>query len=405
MMPESPRCGVGLIGCGNIGVSRHLPAWLTEPAGFRLVAVADPTPARLELARAVAGLQPSDAHRAVEEMLGRDDISVVDVCVPPHLRRDIVIAAARAGKHVLAEKPLATVPADAAAMIGAAHAAGVTLGVVHNYLFFPEIVRAREVIAAGQIGQVEVAILNYLGAPDNSGAADYRPTWRHDPGQSGGGILMDMLHVVYVAEALLGQPIERVSAYVTARQRDSGVEDLASCRFEASDSVAVVNVGWGVGPGGIEISGTTGRLAIRYEGGGTSPFVPFEELILVDERGSRTLDVPPSDSYLELAIVEFAESVAAGLPPIAPGEQGLHILEATVAAYESAATGRMIAVPLDRADPVYQRGVGGLAELDIPAWSPIRSKGIFGVVASASEAPGGPDEWRGTAERDSTRPT
>ncbi|MGH2819208.1 MAG: Gfo/Idh/MocA family protein [Actinomycetota bacterium] len=392
-MPGSARYGVGLIGCGNIGVSRHLPAWLERPAGFRLIAIADPTPARLEVGRAAAGLQPRDAHLAVEDLLDRDDIHVVDVCVPPRLRRDIVIAAARAGKHVLAEKPLATVPADAAAMIAAADSSGVKLGVVHNYLFFPEIARARQVIASGRIGRVEVAILNYLGAMDHPGAAAYQPTWRHDPGQSGGGVLMDLLHVVYLAEALLGEPIERVSAYVTARNRNSGVEDLALCRFEAADSVAIVNVGWGVGPGGIEISGTTGRLAIRYEGGGTSPFAPFEELVIVDERGSRSVDVPPDNGFLERAIVDFAESIAGDRTPIAPGEQGLHILEATVGAYKSAATGRTITLPLDRADPMFQRGVGGVMELDIPAWSPIRSNGIFGVRATSPEATPTPDEW------------
>ena len=393
-MPGSTSYGVGLIGCGNIGLSRHLPAWLDKPAGFQLIAVADPTPARLELGRAAAGLQPGDAHLVVEDLLNRDDIQVVDVCVPPRLRRDIVIAAAQAGKHVLAEKPLATVPADAAAMVRAAHSSGVTLGVVHNYLFFPEIVTAREVIAAGLIGRVEVAILNYLGAMDHPSAADYQPTWRHDPGQSGGGVLMDFLHVIYLAEGLLGQPIERVSAYVTARERSS-VEDVALCRFETADSAAIVNVGWGVGPGGIEISGTTGRIAIRYQGGGTSPFAKFEELTLVNGRGSCAVDVPADNGFLEPAIVDFEESVRGGRPPVAPGEQGLHVLEAAVAAYESAATGRTIALPLAAADPVYQRGVAGLAELDLPTWSPVRSKQIFGIPASSPETTPIPDELPG----------
>lgn len=384
-MPGSNRFGVGLIGCGNIGLSRHLPAWLEKPAGFHLIAVADPTPARLELGRVAAGLEPSDAHLLVEDLLDRDDIQVVDVCVPPRLRRDIVIAAAEAGKHILAEKPLATVPADAAAMIRAAHSSGVTLGVVHNYLFFPEIVTAREVIASGLIGRVEVAILNYLGVTDHPSAPGYQPTWRHDPGQSGGGILMDFLHVIYLAEGLLGQPIERVSAYVTARRR-GGVEDLALCRFEAADSAAIVNVGWGVGPGGIEISGTTGRLAIRFQGGGTSPFATFEELALVNELGSRAVDVPANKGFLEPAIVDFAESVRRRTPSAAPGEEGLHVLEAAVAAYESAATGRTITLPLDEADPVYQRGIAGLADLDIPIWSPVGSKQIFGVPTSSPEA-------------------
>lgn len=385
-MSNPGRRGVGLIGCGNIGVSRHLPAWLAGPAGFELAAIADPTPARLEIGRKTAGLQSKDAHPGVAELLRRDDVEVVDICVPQHLRRDIVIAAARAGKHILSEKPLATVPSDAAAMIDAARAAGVTLGVVHNYLYFPEIMTATQLISSGAIGQVEVAILNYLGVPDLGGTADYRPTWRHDPRQSGGGILMDLLHVVYLAEALLGQPIECVSGYVTARRPNSGVEDIASCRFETADSVAIVNVGWGVGPGGIDVSGSAGRLAIRYQDGGTSPFAPFEEFELIDAGGRHTVQVPPHETFLEKAIVDFAESVATGRQPIAPGEQGLHILEATLAVYESAATGRTIPLPLDVSDSVFLRGIEGLAELDQPTWSSVRRRAIFDLGSIRSES-------------------
>jgi len=376
--------GVGLIGCGNIGV-QHLPAWMSALDGFAVVAVADPTPARLTIGQLAAGLRSEDAYHDYRDLLRRDDIDVVDVCVPPHVRRDVVVAAARAGKHILAEKPLATIPADAAVMIEAALTAGVTLGIVHNYLFQPEIVKAMDIIVSGGIGEVEVVIINHLGIIDYPGAAEYRPTWRHDAAQSGGGVLMDLIHLVYLAEAFLCRPIERVSAYVNVRQRKSSVEDIAACRFETPDSVALVNVGWGVGPGGVEISGTDGRLAIRYEDGGT--FTPFREMVLSDHRGSRAVDTPLGEHPMELVIRDFAESLTAGRPSAATGEQGLRFLEATVAAYQSAATGCTVGLPLDPTGPVFLHGLSGLRDLDLPNWTPVRRKEIFGVTAGSSAAP------------------
>ena len=151
-------------------------------------------------------------------LLARTDLDMVDVCTPQHFHHDLVIAAAAGGRHVLSEKPLATTPRDAWEMVAAAEAAGTTLAIMHNYLLFSEVARTLEIIGSGEIGPVEVVILNWLGVPDSPGNAAYRPTWRHDPTQAGGGVLMDMLHIVYLAEAMLGAPIERVSAWVTARK-------------------------------------------------------------------------------------------------------------------------------------------------------------------------------------------
>jgi len=322
-------------------------------------------------------------------VISRDDVGVVDVCVPPHIRREIVVAAAAAGKHILSEKPLATVPSHGAAMVEAAGRAGVTLGLVHNYLFQPEIILARQLIASGALGQVEVVIINYLGVEDFPGTAAYRPAWRHDAAQSGGGILMDIIHLVYLAEAMLHRRIDRVSAYANARAAGAGVEDIVSARFETPDSAAVVNVGWSFGPdgidgpGGIEVSGTLGRLAIINENGGT--FAPFRELRLTDRDGTRVVatsaDAPIAT--VPRAVQEFAEAVAAGRPPAASGDDGQRYLEAVLAAYESAALGRTIALPLDRGDPVFLRGVIGLREVELPPWTPVREKRIFGVTGAA----------------------
>lgn len=361
----------------------HLPGYAKLPDLFEIVALADPTPARLELGREMLGLGADDVHQDVAEMIGRDDVEAIDICVPQHLHRAIAVPAVDSGKHVLCEKPLATSPRDAAAIAAAARSAGVIFGVVHNYLFWPEIAQTISLLRAGRIGQVEVAILNYLGVLDLPGNPAYRPTWRHDVTQAGGGVLMDMLHVVYVAEALLGKPFQRVSAYMTARSEGSPVEDICLCRFETDSSAALVNIGWGLGPGGIDVTGSAGRIEIRYEGGGTSPFVPLDTVTLVDADGALPIQVEPDADSLTPLLRDFAAAVAEGRDPVASVEQGLRTLEATIGAYVSAATGRTVELPLVEGDPPYEVGVGALGQLELPNWSPLRLRNLF---AQQSEA-------------------
>lgn len=387
-MSKSPL-RIGLIGCGNIGARIHLPTWLAHPEVAQVVALADPTPAALLSARELAGLPEDQVHADPLDLIARADVDVVDICTPQHLRRDLLIDAAKSGKHVLCEKPIAAVPSDAAAAVAEANAAGTTLAMVHNYLWLPEIRAARKVIDSGEIGTVRAVLVNFLGVVDSPGAAAYRANWRHDATSSGGGVLIDMLHGVYLAEALLGQQLQRVSAYVGTANPGEHVEDIALCRFETASNAALVNIAWGVGPGGIEISGARGRVAIRYEHGATAPWAPLEGVYVSTDGAPRAVlqpdgpqpDVtgiprPILDSF-EYVLLDFADAVRAGRAPTASGSDGQRILEATVGAYKSAATGAVVSIPLDPQDPVFLDGVLGLKQLDLPEWSPLRHSSLY----------------------------
>ncbi|MFV2064289.1 MAG: Gfo/Idh/MocA family protein [Chloroflexota bacterium] len=383
-MTDTPRVAdhplrVGLIGLGNVGLGYHLPALLDLPDLYRVVAIADPTPERRETGREQAGLGEAEVYADPLALLARDDVDLVDLCTPQHVRRELAIETLRSGRHLLTEKPIATTPADARAIIAAAREAGVRFGIMHNYLFFPEVLRTIELIGEGQIGPAEVAILNWLGCADNPGTASYQPRWRHDPRLAGGGVLMDMLHIVYLAEALLGRPIERVSGWLHARESDAHVEAIALARLEVEDGAAQVNVGWGDGPGGFSVSGAQGRIEVYYEDGGSGAFVPFERLEIHGVGGHRVERDMRSDLGIRGTLRDFAASVATGRDPAASGEQGLHILEATLAVYLSAATGGTIELPLPDEHPVSRLGVAGLAEVELAPWSPVRGRGLFGV--------------------------
>lgn len=378
---------VGVVGCGNVAVNFHLPAYQARPDRFELVALADPTPERLELARTAAGLTQDQVHLDAAELLAREDVDLVDVCTPQHLRRELLERAAGAGKHIVCEKPLASVPAEALAAVEAAERAGVVLAVVQNYLFFPEVAAARRIVRSGELGEVRVAVVDLLGVVDSPGASGYRPQWRKDAAASGGGVLMDMLHAVYLAEHLLGAPFERVSAFVDSAAPGATVEDLALCRMETATGAALVNVGWGSGHGGIQLVGTKGRLTVRYRDSGTPPWAPFEQLTVTTAAGTRTEPLPAGKELAPLVLdsltatlVDAADAVQSGRPPATDGRQGLHILQATLAAYASAATGATVPLPFAPDSPVFRSGVLGLRELDGPQWAPVRRRGLLGLA-------------------------
>jgi len=381
---------VGIVGCGNVALNFHVPAYLAAADRFTISALADPTPERLELGRAVARLEPDQLHADAMSLIASDEVDMIDVCTPQHLHREVVVAAANAGKHVLCEKPIAAVPVDAAAMVAAADSAGVTLGVMHNYLFFPEITAARMVIDSGQIGEVRTVAVDMLGVVDSPGAAGYRPHWRKDPAASGGGVLMDMLHGVYLAEHLLGEPVERVSGYVDWSNPGDAVEGLALCRLESAHRAALVNIGWGFGNGGVRVSGTKGRIDVHYRHDGTPPWAPFASMTVTNESSTRTVELPPGKELEPLiagamkdAVIDFADAVAKGCAPAASGVAALHTLEATVAVYCSAALGSTVKLPLPVEGSLHQRGVIGLTEMDVPADSVVRDRGLFGLSETA----------------------
>jgi predicted dehydrogenase len=296
-----------------------------------------------------------------------------------------VIAAAQAGKHILAEKPLALTPADARAMIDAAKDHGVTLGTVHNYHFMPVYAEIKEVLDSGEIGAPEVAVMNYLGVEDRPGAAAYVPRWRHNAADSGGGVLTDMLHIVYLSHWIMGGPPTSVSAFIDRRlDADGDVEDIALVRFTYPAGHAFVNMAWGKGPGGVEIGGTKGRIVMETEDDGTHPFVPATRLRVVGEQGVRSWTPGTPPAYGMVAILnDFREAVEQGREPIASGEAGLRVLDSVLGAYVAGATGEEVALPLPASHPTYTKGSTGIADLDLPADSPARKRGLFGLSRPA----------------------
>jgi predicted dehydrogenase len=259
-------------------------------------------------------------------------------------------------------------------------------------LFFPEVVAAKRILDSGELGDVRVVTVNFLGVVDSMGASGFKPKWRHDYASSGGGVLMDMIHGVYLANHFLGSPTQRVSAHVTSHTQGDGVESLALCRLESGDSAALVNIGWGYGHGGIDIVGSKGRLRINYENLGTCPWSAFDNMVITVGSDTRIEPVyfePNSESIhdkirwsIAAALTDIADAIGQTRNSAATGEIGLEVLEMTLASYASAATGQSISVPLDNSNPLHIKGVSGIKDLDFTSSSkdsPVRKHNLFGL--------------------------
>ena len=146
----SDTLNFALVGTGGITLQNHLPGLALCP-GVRVHALCDANPATLEAARQQTGAPVASADW--REIVTRDDVHAVIIATPNHVHPDIAITAARHGKHVLCEKPLALRHEDARAMADAAESAGVRHMTAFTYQFVPAMRYLRHLVAQGDLGQ------------------------------------------------------------------------------------------------------------------------------------------------------------------------------------------------------------------------------------------------------------
>jgi predicted dehydrogenase len=278
-----PKLRVGLIGSGFMGKA-HAFGYATAmrvfdlPYELELHTIADVND--LAATKAAAALGFSRATEEWRSLVADPDIDVVNITAPNALHKEMALAAIAAGKHVYCEKPLAPLAADAREMTDAAERAGVKTQVGFNYLCNPMLSLAREMIAAGDLGEIR----GYRGVHAEDYMADSAGpfTFRHDP--AGGGALADIgSHALATAEFLMGSaagPITSVmgDCVTMIAERPDGkggkrrveVDDVgrAFLRF-ASGATGSIEGNW-IATGrkmqhDFEVYGTKGALAFSQE--------------------------------------------------------------------------------------------------------------------------------------------
>ncbi len=196
------------------------PALRSLTNGY-LTAVCDPDTGAASAARA-RGLA---AYSDVSSLLGSEDFDALYVATPNHTHRAIVERAARAGKHVLCEKPMATTNDDASAMLAACRTARVLYATAYDQRYHPAHERLRDFVREGRLGTVTAVRLVYACWLDRAWSSD---NWRVDARRSGGGALVDLVpHGLDLVCALLDDEIEDARALLQHRVQDYDVDDGA----------------------------------------------------------------------------------------------------------------------------------------------------------------------------------
>lgn len=342
---------IGIIGCGKIARVRHAPEYAENP-NARLVAFYDDIPERAKLLADRYGGRAC----ASAEALFETDLDAVSVCVANVHHADISIRALKAGMHVLCEKPMATTIEACEAMVAAARRYGKRLMIGHNQRFAPAHVKAREMIAAGEIGAV-LSFLTTFGhsGPENwTGQAD---SWFFDRERAAFGALADLgIHKADLIHFLTGEQIVEVSALIGTLDKkfQDGtpitVEDNAACVMRLSGgAIGVHRVSWtfyGQEDNATRVYGTKGILRL-YDDPDASLIVekPDGRVQRFDLDHMATNQQQTDGDHRSTGVIDaFIDSIRKGAPSVAEGDEAIKAMRVVFAAAQSAREGRAVKV-------------------------------------------------------------
>ena len=188
---------VGIVGCGLIAKARHIPGYKRMKKTVSLCAVCD---LNEKLAKEAAkDFRIPKAYSNVSEMLSKEDLDIVDICVPPQVHAPVAVEAIEKGCNVIMEKPMALNTSDCDQMVDAARKHGVKLCVIHNNLFHPPFIKAKKLVTDGAIGDF-VGMRIFLSTP-RWDMIDLKDHWYH---KLPGGVIGETgPHMAYMSLAFL----------------------------------------------------------------------------------------------------------------------------------------------------------------------------------------------------------
>jgi predicted dehydrogenase len=315
---------VAIIGCGLIGCKRA-----ASLGDCRLAMGCDVDVARAQaLAAAHPGAEAVTDWRAV---MASPDISIVIVATTHDMLAPIASAAARAGKHVLLEKPGARRACELDTVIAAAWETGALVRVGFNHRYHRALERARELYTADAIGP----LLYIRGRYGHGGRPGYEREWRADPAVSGGGELLDQgVHLIDLSRWFLGD-FTRVTGRTPRYFWNMPVEDNAFLLLEtAAGQTAFLHASWTEWKNlfSFEICGRNGKLEISGLGGsyGTERVTLYAMKPEMGPPATTTWEFPGADHSWETEFAEFLEDIQLGRQPrpgIGDAQAALRIIE------------------------------------------------------------------------------
>jgi predicted dehydrogenase len=325
---------VGMISFAHEGHAASYAASLRRIPGVALVAVADDDETR---GRSYATRLGATFHADYRDLLADRSIAAVVICSENARHREMVIAAAEAGKHILCEKPLATTREDGLAMIAACQRHGVKLQIAFPMRFSPPVIALREAVRAGAIGTPLMVMATNPGRMP--------PGWFSDPALAGGATMDHTVHVADLLRWIFEQEITSVYAEIDTRIHPGlATDDVGVLLLDLDGGLAAsLDASWTRAKtwpiwGGLtmEVIGERGVLSMNA-------FV--QNIQHFDDRAGRYALVPFTEGGDPQLIQSFIDAIRVDAAPPVTGEDGLRALEVALCAYASAQCHEPVACP------------------------------------------------------------
>ena len=331
MNSEKAACGWGLVGLGWVASDFVAPAM--AQSGSKIAACLGSTP---EKTQAFAQrFNVARAHADLESLLHDPAVDAVYIALPNSLHHAAVLAAARAKKHVLCEKPFAMTVAHAREMVTACRAAGVILRIAHQIRLDAAVVRAREIVRSGRLGRLAEMSL------ERGSANPARKTWRLDNTQS--GVIFDVgVHLIDLIQWVSGQRFVEVSAFTHPDRREGKSDDTVTVlgRLEGDcHALARATREVASAENNLIIEGAAATLytsALRFA---------KEHVVSVRDKNGVTEERFPASPVYALEVRAFEGELRGERSLLPDGEDSMRTVAVTQAALQSIEERRIVAVP------------------------------------------------------------
>ncbi|AGY57558.1 Gfo/Idh/MocA family protein [Gloeobacter kilaueensis] len=338
--PPERRLGWAVVGLGKFALNQILPSF-AECKRSKLVALVSGTPDKARQVASQYGVEPGNIYdyQNFDAIQSNPAIDVVYVIVPNALHPEFTVRAARAGKHVMCEKPMAPTPAECERMIAECRRANRKLMIAYRAQYDPFNRTAIEMVRKGELGKLKLIVADHGRILDPADPAD---RWRMDKKLAGGGSLVDIgIYSLNATRYLTGEEPVAVSAMVYSPVGDP--------RFQQVEETVSFLLRF---PSGTQATCTSsyGCAEVkRYRVFGDKAFLDLDpatdyerhRLVVGDKQGEQEKQIPNQNQFA-LEIDHLSECIAEEREPHTPGAEGLRDVRIMQAIYEAAASGQTI---------------------------------------------------------------
>lgn len=350
------KLGVALLGTGAVAPV-HVNGFAVLPNDCEIRALVDLNQEGAQKLKDSMNLTAADIYEDYKEVLARTDIDAVVICLPPKVHCAVAVAALKAGKHVLIEKPMASSLEECDLILEAAQKAGKLVSVVSNNRYKAPTMKVKQMLDEQAAGKLLFTTVNSLWW---RGVSYHDIWWRGTWQSEGGGCLMShAVHHIDLMQWMIGMP-EKVKATVgNVGHYNAEVEDFAIATLHYPGMMANLNAGI-VFHGELQelvFQTEEARISIPWEPKASLAHpngFPYENPDLVEKLNKRYEEIPELEHEGHTGqIVNFIRAILGQEELLITGKDGRNTIELIMAMYKSSVEERSVALPIAKDDAFY----------------------------------------------------